>query len=196
MAGMSSITSRSWCFFAHFSPPLSLNSPHDQVQPDTQVSNPRQPVHQTWFEACKIIGTKDKKNNDENKRQRIKRQLNQQQRKQKQRIQRCRVEQQLFSIQLNNLSAIAKVDQYHLDAHLSIITFGSPAQGIMFAGASAARATEGSKETVNPLPCTWTKLFLYLNLVLENYLQTLVGISQCFFVMLLSPFCPLFPDQI
>ena len=60
---MISITSRSWCFFAHFSPPLSLNSPHDQVQPDTQVSNPRQPVHQTWFEDCKIIGTKDKKNN-------------------------------------------------------------------------------------------------------------------------------------
>ena len=34
------------------------------------------------------------------------------------------------------------------------MTLGSPAQGIMFAGASAARATEGSKDTVSPLPCT------------------------------------------
>ena len=42
--------------------------------------------------------------------------------------------------------------------HLSIITLGSPAQGIIFAGASAARATEGSRDTVNPLPWTWGKL--------------------------------------
>ena len=42
--------------------------------------------------------------------------------------------------------------------HLSIITLGSPAQGIIFAGASAARATEGSRDTVNPLPWTYIKL--------------------------------------
>ena len=42
--------------------------------------------------------------------------------------------------------------------HLSIITLGSPAQGIIFAGASAARATEGSRDTVNPLPWTCIKL--------------------------------------
>ena len=46
------------------------------------------------------------------------------------------------------------VHQYYPHSHLSMMTLGSPAQGIMFAGASAARATEGSKDTVSPLPCT------------------------------------------